>query len=342
MELTFKNTYTPKDKKIAILCLKQGEKKDGIFFYAHDLIEILSKDNNLTIVSNHLFFNTLSESIKNSTEFLKLPHISNRITKWLFLIIFLPFIISKKGQFDEIIFCTEDLPLLSTKFFRKVLFPKTKINLVVHDLAEYFISRYSPFKDLFRRIMVKRYIKFCDFVITVSQKTKSDLIELQFKNENNILLFYNQIKLPEVNLKESLFDFPYVLYVAGFDFPSKNHIGLINLFNSFGEKQFPYRLVLVGNADIKSKNLDNIKNKITELGLGNDIKILTNISKDQLDCLYQHCEFTVFPSLYEGFGRPIVESIHFGKKVYSSDVGVFKEVSSHPLVFPLDKLRGLK
>ena len=117
---------------------------------------------------------------------------------------------------------------------------------------------------------------------------------------------------------------------------------LINLYRKFNKEKFPYQLILAGNSDSNSKNFDLIKEKISEFNLGNDIILLRNISKKELSSLYEHCEFTVFPSLYEGFGRPIIESVHYGKVVYSTDVGIFREVSNHPLVLPFEELRRFK
>lgn len=339
MNSFFKNTYEPSGKRIAILCLKQGSKKDGIFFYAHDLIDGLGKRNTVTVISNQIFYNSLKEATKSSIKHFELPFIKNRFFKWPFLVFFIPFYLIKEKKFDEIVFTTEDLPILSLKFFRSIFLKKMKISVVVHDLAEYYISRYGAMKDLFRRLFVKKYIQSCDEVITVSKKTKSDIISLGFKHQEFISLFYNQIDLPsEVNQK-SVLDYAYVLYVSGFDYPSKNHIGLLNMINKFDSKKFPYRVVCAGNADVQSKNFKLIESKVQEYGLAGKIVLMPNVEQHVMESLYSNCEFTIFPSLYEGFGRPIVESILFGKKVYSSDVGIFRELGGHPLVFSLDELK---
>tara|TARA_B100000925_G_scaffold290838_1_gene277055 strand:- start:7085 stop:8110 length:1026 start_codon:yes stop_codon:yes gene_type:complete len=340
VELNFKNSYSPKEQNIAIFCLKQTSKKDGIYFYANDLIEGLSSKNKVTVFAQKIFIDSI-ESDKN-IEKISLPNIQIRVIKWLFYSIYLPFYLRKKGRYDEIIFSTEDLPILNFLLLRPFLFNRTKVKVVVHDLAEYFISRYSASKDLFRRFFVKRYIKYCDEVITVSKKTKSDIVSLNFKKEDFISIFYNQIKLENIISHNRIIKEPYVLYVSGFDFPSKNHIGLVNLYRRFNKEKFPYQLILAGNSDSNSNNFDLIKEKISEFKLENDITVLRNISKEELSSLYEHCEFTVFPSLYEGFGRPIIESIHYGKVVYSTDVGIFREVSEHPLVLPFEDLRNFK
>ena len=78
MEPYFKNTYNPLGKKIAILCLKQSDKKDGIFFYAHDVINMLSRENEVTVVSNFIFQSTLKEETKKNIKFTKIPFFKSR------------------------------------------------------------------------------------------------------------------------------------------------------------------------------------------------------------------------------------------------------------------------
>ena len=90
-----------------------------------------------------------------------------------------------------------------------------------------------------------------------------------------------------------------------------------------------------------SKNFDLIKEKISEFNLENDITVLCLSQKSDL-VRFMNTVNLPFSSLYEGFGRPIVESIHYGKVVYSTDVGIFREVSNHPLVLPFEELRRFK
>ena len=179
-----------------------------------DLIRELSIENNVTVVGNNDFKRNISSEISGRISYELIPTIKNKYLKWSYLIFSLPFILKEKlNSVDEIIFTTEDIPLASFSFFRPFLFNSLKINLVVHDLAEYFISRYSRNKDIYRRFIIKRLIKWSDRVITVSKKTKSDMINLELKSHEHIDVFYNQIK--EVQRHEAnRIDAPYILYVS--------------------------------------------------------------------------------------------------------------------------------
>jgi len=341
MEINFINTYTPKSKNLCLLCLKQGQKKDGIYFFARDMIIELSKNNSIVVFGNQEFLRDLPEETLSKINSQKIPSFTNRWIKWIYLLLFLPFKIKTKKPLDEIVFTTEDLPVVSLVFLKKVLFPSSKINMVVHDLAEYFISRYSPVKDFYRRVVIKKFIYLCDEIITVSEKTKSDIVSLGFKNEEFIKKFYNQVELKEFTSLPRIIDSDYILYVAGFDFPSKNHWGLINMYKELKKRGFKHNLVLAGNSELNSSNLIFLENKVKELDLDSEITFYKNITNDELSSLYEHCEYTVFPSLYEGFGRPIIESLRYNKKVFCADVGIYRELSSHPLIRPLNELGSL-
>ena len=68
---------------------------------------------------------------------------------------------------------------------------------------------------------------------------------------------------------------------------------------------------------------------------------MTNVSSEDLHSLYMNCEFSVFPSLYEGFEEELL-SPFYGKKVYCNDVGIFRELSDHPLILPISEIeRGI-
>ena len=63
--INFQNTFVPQGKNISIICFKQTIYLNGIYFYAQDLIEELSKTNNVSLYANTVFFNSLSPDVKN-------------------------------------------------------------------------------------------------------------------------------------------------------------------------------------------------------------------------------------------------------------------------------------
>ncbi len=104
---------------------------------------------------------------------------------------------------------------------------------------------------------------------------------------------------------------PYVLFVSTIE-RRKNHALLYHAWVRMRNDGFtPYRLVFVGR---KGYGVGELLNDIAlDPRTRDDIQILEHVSDDQLTWLYRHAAFTVYPSLYEGWGLPVVESLSHGK-----------------------------
>ncbi|WP_231716654.1 glycosyltransferase family 4 protein [Burkholderia ubonensis] len=117
----------------------------------------------------------------------------------------------------------------------------------------------------------------------------------------------------------------------------KNHAALLNayrLLDADGKRELP-NLVIVGRPGWLNNSLEfqcqhdpAIKGKVF---------VLSDISDGELDYLYRKCQFTVFPSLYEGWGLPIAESLRYGKQCVASSTSSMVEIApnlvrfAHPL-----------
>ena len=216
--------------------------------------------------------------------------------------------------------------------------------MVIHDLAEYFIVRYSKYKDIYRRFIVRKLAFFADKILADCQNTKNDIVNLKMKDPNDVDLFYNKINCakltsPKRTSSDPKYHQAYTLYVAGLDFPSKNHLWLLDEYKRLKTLGLKEKLYLVGSVDENSKNLDAIKSKIIQLELENDVEIFSNVTQDDLLLFYTYCQYTLCASNYEGFGRPIVESLCFDKEIYSTDVGIYKELKEHPMVHSFKELQ---
>lgn len=174
--------------------------------------------------------------------------------------------------------------------------------------------------------VIKSYIltifslKNSDFIVTISKTTQKDikrfynytshvyycgLKEIKRYNENNFLSNNN------INKKD------YFLYV-GFLSTHKNVDFLINAFKKADTNK---KLVICGK---KTELKTDKENNIYGLGFVND---------SDLSVLYENCAAFVFPSLYEGFGIPIIEALQYGVKVFSSNGGALSEFSEKYVKF---------
>ena len=117
----------------------------------------------------------------------------------------------------------------------------------------------------------------------------------------------------------------------------KNHQLLYQLWRRFAEEgrtDIP-RLVLVGSPGWMTNDL---RQQIAKDPLVQDtILVLNHVSDEQLAWLYENCRFSLYPSLYEGWGLPIVESLHRFKPCIASDTSSMPE-ASQGLALHLDPL----
>lgn len=129
----------------------------------------------------------------------------------------------------------------------------------------------------------------------------------------------NQLKLPEGVQGE------FVLCVSTVE-PRKNHLKLLDAWRRLlaQGKTLP-QLVLVGNAYIGFEDLvkEVCKICIEEAG----IVWLEGVSDEELETLYARCRFTVFPSIAEGFGLPILESVWYGRPCLCANFGAMEEAA---------------
>lgn len=118
-------------------------------------------------------------------------------------------------------------------------------------------------------------------------------------------------------------DRPYLYYPAAM-WPHKNHGCLLAAVALMRERyQFAGKLVLTG---ISVHGQAEVMDEISRLGLDGVVRVLGHVPFDELPCLYSMAEMMVFPSLFEGFGIPLVEAMACGCPVICSDHTSIPEV----------------
>ena len=218
--------------------------------------------------------------------------------------------------------------------FRLPIFKNSsvKIILTLHDLRHLYWS-FAKYKKFFNNLYCKIFLKNIDQFIAVSKATKSEIISLlQYKNitviENGIdqntykkIGKYNQnyIKKKYKISKE------FILSVGHFEL-RKNYLNLILSFKKLENKNL--QLVIIGNAN--SGKEKNYKKKIIETinyyKLNDQVKLISNLNDKEVKIFYKMSKLFVFPSIYEGFGIPLLEAMVFNKKILASNITPFKEI----------------
>lgn len=118
-------------------------------------------------------------------------------------------------------------------------------------------------------------------------------------------------------------DRPFMFYPAA-TWPHKNHKRLLEAVKILRDRHgFDGSLVLTG---IAMKSHSEIKNEIQRLALGDQVKVLGYLPAGDLPYLYNCARLMVFPSLFEGFGIPLVEAMACGCPVVCADTSSLPEV----------------
>jgi len=217
------------------------------------------------------------------------------------------------------------------------LLKRTKVVATVHDLAAFSVdAKYDPARMFFNRKVVPSMIRKADRVIAVSQHTKDDVVRLTGYPEAQVSVIYSGIDhthfrpTPKSDARRRLSELhglenPFFVYVSRLEHPAKNHVRLIEAFERFKlENDSTHQLVFAG-ADWKDAEL--IRARAAESPVREDIVFLGFIPLETLPALYSGCDLMVYPSLFEGFGFPIVEALACGAPVICSNTSSMREIA---------------
>jgi len=134
------------------------------------------------------------------------------------------------------------------------------------------------------------------------------------------------VKEPSLRSEE-----PFVLFVSTIE-GRKNHILAYKTWERLLQHyETPPRLVCVGRYGWRADEFLQL-NIVTD-GLGGKIEILSDISDGELEWLYRNCLFTIYPSLYEGWGLPISESLARGKLCITSNTSSMPEAGGDMAIY---------
>lgn len=217
---------------------------------------------------------------------------------------------------------------------------------VIHDLTAilfpHFHRRHS---QILQRIFLRGILKRADLILTVSQHSSKDLARFfSFTDKKTVVIppahdsFYQPVSSRAV-LEKWQINAPYFLSVSTIE-PRKNLTILLRVYQRFREQNDSrVLLILVGG---KGWKYQSFYDELARHPYRKDILMAGFVDEEDLPTLYSHTLALVYPSLYEGFGMPVLEAMACGAVVICSERSSMPEVGkSAALYFDPEDEAGL-
>lgn len=211
--------------------------------------------------------------------------------------------------------------------------------ITIHDVAfKYLKTSYSFIQNWYLNWSTKFAVKRAKKIIVPSDATAQDLVHFYNCPLEKIAVIPHGFTPPKnpPKPKEDPFadheifryfkidkDTKYILFIGRLE-SKKNLERLVRAFARFADAHPEYKLILAGKRGVGFENITRI---IQENNMSEKVIMTGYTSEDEKNILIQNCQLFAFPSLYEGFGMPILEAFYFGKPVLASKVSSLPEVA---------------
>ena len=315
----------------------------GLGHYVYQLVRhLISNDKQNTYV---LFFDR-SIPKKRLKKFIK----KNTIIKLFPFISYTKFLKFRYFDFlESAVLLNENLDIFHSPLPSLPLSYKGNSVVTVHDVSIYRFPELYSKKEVFNlKKEIPDTLKRANKIITASNSTKKDLIKIFNINPEKIKVVYHGIdkrffkKSSDSSIRKIKIKYKikkkYFLFLGTLD-KRKNITGIIDAYEHFRDKKidlnkkikhsskfFDYQLVLAGAVGENSKD---ISRKISFSKYKKDILLPGYIEADELCPLFQGAEIFISPSIYEGFGTPIIEAMANNLPVISSNVSSIPEITDN-------------
>ena len=206
----------------------------------------------------------------------------------------------------------------------------------IMDLSFIHFPNLFAKKDLYQLTNWTRYsVKNASKIFTISKSSKDDIIDVYGIEDKKIFVTYPGIKegsnariLTMDDLRKKFgIDKDYILFVGTLQ-PRKNIVKLIEAFSKIERENLI--LIIVGK---KGWLYEDILSAPQKFGVGERVKFLDFVEDKDLPSLYKNALCFVLPSLYEGFGLPVLEAMKYGCPVLTSNVSSLPEAGGDAAIY---------
>jgi glycosyltransferase involved in cell wall biosynthesis len=210
---------------------------------------------------------------------------------------------------------------------------RVKSVFTLHDLIfRLYPETHKPLNRWFLTLTMPRFLQAADAVITVSRHTATDAMRFYGLDEKKIHVIHEGVNplfrpasteaIARVRQKYALPD-RFILSLGTIE-PRKNLTALLDAYRTLRGAGSDVGLVFAGK---KGWLYEGFFRRLRELGLEDKVVFTGFVPEADLPALYSAAELFVFPSLYEGFGLPVLEAMACGTAVISSNAASLPEVS---------------
>ena len=205
--------------------------------------------------------------------------------------------------------------------------PGVRSVAIFHDAAGLLLPSLPSRRSKFERYIIT--LSRFDLVICISEASRHDLLQLwsqlRVQPAETVVERWPIEKLGPIQEDQVPVARAVVLCVGSFE-SRKNHLTLLRAANGLWEKGVNFDLELIGRST--GDNGRKVEAQLRKLRRsGRPIRWLKQVNDDVLHHAYRSCRFTVYPSLMEGFGLPIAESLLYGKPCVCGGNGALGEVA---------------
>lgn len=209
--------------------------------------------------------------------------------------------------------------------------------IAILDVSYKYFPELFKKKDLYKLSLWGKYsVKTASKILTISENSKGDIIKEYGVLPSKVAVLHVGIKDVEASPmnKEEFFKkykitSPFLLFVGTIQ-PRKNIKKLIRAFSFVLKQEKDLSLVIVGK---KGWMYEEILRSDKEYGVEHSVKFLHDVPNEDLPHFYKYAQCFVLPSLYEGFGLPVLEAMKFGCPVITSNVSSLPEAGGDAALY---------
>lgn len=230
-------------------------------------------------------------------------------------------------------------PTVGIPFFGKIVSPKTKLIVTIHDVAAFFYpKKYSRKRSALIRVVSRRAALVADHIFTVSQSSKADIIKISGVSPSKISVIYNFINAPFERTNNE--DKKYFVCVSTIE-PGKNLENTIEGYAIFKkDKAFDeYRFYWVGGIGWVYTE-EQVRELIKKNGVTDSFILTGYVSEDEKKDIIRNATAVVYLSHYEGFGLPLLEGMLLNKPAVTASNSSLPEVAGNAAIFCDEKNPG--